>query len=170
VCPIDGVIHFNPGTEKVRGHLGSQMERKAETNLTLEKSSDEVTRIYSLKNRRAGIPKWGGPCFKYDPERQMHVTCDPEEWESDPKGGSGSGREARSDRARFTPEDVHNALVWSGIGSVTWSEFLNLVKTSCGMSKGSFQTNLARAIRNGTILKSAATGRYSAVIRQPPTT
>jgi hypothetical protein len=34
---IVGVIHFNPGGEKTRGHLGSQLERKAETNLRLDK-------------------------------------------------------------------------------------------------------------------------------------
>lgn len=75
-APTINVIHFNPGSEKSRGHLGSQLERKAETNLTLDKNKDEITRIWSTKNRRAGIPKEDGPCFRYDPERGMHVTCD----------------------------------------------------------------------------------------------
>ena len=73
-CPIIGVIHFNPGTEKSRGHLGSQIERKAETNLALEKDSDETTVIYSTKNRRAGIPKGTGPRFMFSPEAAMHVS------------------------------------------------------------------------------------------------
>lgn len=76
-CHTMSAIHFNPGTEKSRGHLGSQIERKSETNLALDKSDGEITRIWSTRNRRAGIPKTEGPCFRYDPERGMHVSCDP---------------------------------------------------------------------------------------------
>ena len=75
-CPILGVIHFNPGSEKSRGHLGSQIERKAETNLALEKDSDETTVLYSTKNRRAGIPKNLGPRFAFSTEAGMHVTVE----------------------------------------------------------------------------------------------
>jgi len=72
-CPIIGVIHFNPGTEKVRGHLGSQLERKAETNLRLDKLHN-VTTIWSDKQRRAPIPKSTGPCFRWSDEAEMHVS------------------------------------------------------------------------------------------------
>ena len=72
-CPIVGVIHFNPGSEKVRGHLGSQLERKAETNLRLDKE-DGVTVIWSEKQRRAPIPKNVGPCFQWSDEAGMHVS------------------------------------------------------------------------------------------------
>ena len=75
-CPILGVIHYNPGSEKSRGHLGSQIERKAETNLALEKDSDETTVLYSTKNRRAGIPKNLGPRFAFSTEAGMHVTVE----------------------------------------------------------------------------------------------
>jgi 5S rRNA maturation endonuclease (ribonuclease M5) len=75
-CPIIGVIHFNPGSEKSRGHLGSQVERKAETNLALEKDADQTTVIYSTKNRRAGIPKNLGPRFTFSAEAGMHVSVE----------------------------------------------------------------------------------------------
>jgi hypothetical protein len=74
-CSIIGVIHFNPGGEKTRGHLGSQLERKAETNLRLDKS-DQVTTIWSDKQRRAPIPKGSGPCFAWDDTDGMHVTVE----------------------------------------------------------------------------------------------
>jgi len=45
-CPVIGVIHFNPGGEKSRGHLGSQLERKAETNLSLEKDGNQISVIF----------------------------------------------------------------------------------------------------------------------------
>jgi hypothetical protein len=82
-CPIVSVIHFNPGTEKSRGHLGSQLERKAETNLALEKDIDGTTVIYSSKNRRAGIPKDTGPRFKFDVAAGMHVTIESRQFAKD---------------------------------------------------------------------------------------
>lgn len=74
-CAILTVIHKNPGTEKVRGHLGSQIERKAETNLSLEKD-DQVTVVWSNKQRRAPIDKATGPRFRWDDELKMHVTVE----------------------------------------------------------------------------------------------
>lgn len=72
-CSIICVIHKNPGSDKTRGHLGSQIERKAETNLTLEKDGD-VTVVWSAKQRRAPINKDTGPRFRWDDELRMHVT------------------------------------------------------------------------------------------------
>lgn len=75
-CAILCVIHKNPGTEKVRGHLGSQIERKAETNLSLEKE-EEVTVVWSAKQRRAPIDRKTGPRFRWDDDLKMHVTAEP---------------------------------------------------------------------------------------------
>jgi hypothetical protein len=74
-CPIVGVIHFNPSNDKTRGHLGSQLERKAETNLRLDKEG-EVTDVWSEKQRRAPILKGTGPRFKWSDEAGMHVSCE----------------------------------------------------------------------------------------------
>lgn len=74
-CHISGVIHLNPGTEKSRGHLGSQLERKSETNLQMEKdTNDESSLIFSTKNRRAGIPRNLGIAFKWDDDLKMHLS------------------------------------------------------------------------------------------------
>jgi hypothetical protein len=73
-CNIVCVIHFNPGSEKTRGHLGSQLERKAETNLRLDRDAEGVTVIWSDKQRRAPIPKERGPRFLWDKEARMHVS------------------------------------------------------------------------------------------------
>ena len=74
-CPVIGVIHFNPGSDKSRGHLGSQLERKAESNLRLDKTAD-VTCIWSDKQRRSPIPKETGPCFRWDDGAGMHISTD----------------------------------------------------------------------------------------------
>lgn len=75
-CPIIGVIHFNPGSEKTRGHLGSQIERKSETNLALEKDKEGVTQVWSTKQRRAPILKGTGPRFTWSDQAGMHVSVE----------------------------------------------------------------------------------------------
>ena len=73
-CAIVGVIHLNPGSEfKTRGHLGSQLERKAETNLKCDKEDETIT-LWAEKNRHAPIPKKTAPRFAWNTEAGMH-TC-----------------------------------------------------------------------------------------------
>jgi hypothetical protein len=67
------ILHLNPGSVKSRGHLGSQLERKSETNLTLEKEEDETV-MFATKNRRAPIPRSTGPRFRFDANAMMHIT------------------------------------------------------------------------------------------------
>jgi hypothetical protein len=76
-CPILAVIHRNEGRDadaSARGHLGKQLARKAAFNLTLEKDSDEVTVVFSTKNRGAPIMKESGPRFAWCNEAKMHVS------------------------------------------------------------------------------------------------
>jgi 5S rRNA maturation endonuclease (ribonuclease M5) len=70
------VLHFNPGSEfnKTRGHLGSQLERKAETNLALEKV-DGITVAYTKLARHAHIEKDAGARFQWDAAAGMHLSC-----------------------------------------------------------------------------------------------
>lgn len=70
------VLHFNPGGDyqKTRGHLGSQLERKAEVNLALEKSVDGVTTVYTSSSRRGPIFKSNGPRFQWSDAFDLHVT------------------------------------------------------------------------------------------------
>jgi hypothetical protein len=76
-CSIVCVIHKNPGGDKVRGHLGSQLERKAETNLSLDKE-DGVTVVWSAKQRGASIDKKDAPRFAWDDQLKMHASVQPE--------------------------------------------------------------------------------------------
>lgn len=79
-CPIITVLHENPGenqTGKTRGHLGSQLERKAESNLRVVKDADGVSTIFSERCRKASIPQNVGPRFRWDETAGMHVSCEP---------------------------------------------------------------------------------------------
>jgi hypothetical protein len=75
-CPIFCRLHENPGdnkTGKTRGHVGSQLERKAETNLRLEKDAEIVT-IYTERSRHGYIPKGDGPRFRWDDVAVTHLS------------------------------------------------------------------------------------------------
>ncbi|MHA3774464.1 hypothetical protein ACXR0O_23315 [Verrucomicrobiota bacterium sgz303538] len=68
------VLHENPGSEKTRGHLGSQLARKAETNLRLVKDECGVTVIFAERARNAHIPREKGQRFAWSDEAKMHVS------------------------------------------------------------------------------------------------
>ncbi|MDB4474756.1 hypothetical protein N9023_07090 [Opitutaceae bacterium] len=79
-CPIICVLHQNPNSAnsagKMRGHLGSSLERKAETNLILEKNAAEITTVYATKTRNAPILKNAGPAFEWDDYHGMHRSTE----------------------------------------------------------------------------------------------
>lgn len=74
-CSVVGVLHLNPGSQKQRGHLGSQLERKAESNIRLDRV-DEITTVWSAKQRHAAIPKTSGVKFRWSHEFLMHASLD----------------------------------------------------------------------------------------------
>lgn len=75
-CPIIVVIHENPGSHngKGRGHLGSQLERKAESNIRLEKTKSGNTVIFAEKMRGAPISRDIGPKIVWSDDAEMHVS------------------------------------------------------------------------------------------------
>ncbi len=114
-CPLILVLHENPaGTKqsysKGRGHLGSQLERKAESNLRVEKDAEGISVIFSERCRRASIPKPEGIRFKWDDEKTMHVTL---------QGTEGESKAARKrEEARALAAEVYEGIT----GSLRWGE------------------------------------------------
>jgi hypothetical protein len=76
-CAFVTVLHENPGSEtgKMRGHLGSHLERKAETPLRLAKDANGITTIWSEKARHGHLPREHGLCFQWSDAAGMHVSC-----------------------------------------------------------------------------------------------
>ena len=75
-CPIVCVLHENPGTDqgKTRGHLGSELNRKAFANLRIDKDNEtSVSTIYGTDMRKRDIPKEMGFCFAWDDGAKMHT-------------------------------------------------------------------------------------------------
>ena len=74
---ILAVLHENPGDNqhgKTRGHLGSQLEHKAETNLRLAKDGEGITVVFADKARHVHIPREQGQRFKWCDDAKMHVS------------------------------------------------------------------------------------------------
>ena len=69
------VLHENPGSQenKTRGHLGSELNRKAFGNLIVEKDESGLSTIYGPAMRRQEIPKGEGYCFQWNDEARMHT-------------------------------------------------------------------------------------------------
>lgn len=72
------VLHENHGSDsgKTRGHLGSQLARKAETNLRLEKDDDGVTTMFADASRSLHIPRAKGFRFRWDDAEKAHVSVE----------------------------------------------------------------------------------------------
>lgn len=71
-CHIIVVIHFNPGTGKGRGHLGSQLERKSESVLTIKRDGD-MGIIEAMYLRSGGNADFIPLHFTFDKDKGYHV-------------------------------------------------------------------------------------------------
>lgn len=72
-CPVLTVVHTNPGSDKERGHLGSQCQRKAESVLTV-KCENGTSTIEPKFLRNAGMNNIPLIQYEYDPGKGYHVS------------------------------------------------------------------------------------------------
>lgn len=73
-CPIITIIHVNPGSDKERGHLGSQCQRKAGSVLTVKKDGD-TSYLEPKFLRYAGSSDLPVIQFQYDKDKGYHVSA-----------------------------------------------------------------------------------------------
>jgi hypothetical protein len=74
-APIIAILHENPASEqgKTRGHLGSELNRKAFANLRIDKDTEGISTLYGTDMRKRDIPKEHGFCFAWDTAAGMHT-------------------------------------------------------------------------------------------------
>lgn len=135
------VLHENPAagphqSGKTRGHLGSHLERKAESNLRLVKAPDGVTEIFSEKCRSANLPRGHGAFFAWDDAAGMHVTVEGS------RGKSGA----------VTTADLAGLLPLPPAGMAT-GELLESAREELGIAKTKFHELLKTAREQGLIAK-----------------
>lgn len=103
-CSIINILHLNPAskdkTDKGRGHLGSQLERKSESNLTLKKEGDVTVLMAEGRQRGRPIPTDKAPAFQWSEEHAMHRSV--ARPDSDSKSpASKTGRKQKYEFAAF---------------------------------------------------------------------
>jgi hypothetical protein len=160
-CLIAVVIHENPGgveSAKTRGHLGSQITRKAETNLRLLSGADGITEVYTMPSRSCHIPKGEGQLIKYDAEAGMHV---------------GVHRETTASKADARRAELVDPLeeMFEGVtGGMKWAEFNHAIGRVMGLKGGSVGRMLKEFLALGMVKKDASTCRYCRVTTNYQTT
>lgn len=153
-CPIICVIHLNPGGEKERGHLGSQLVRKAESNLKLEKD-DAVTVVWSEKQRRAPIFKDKGPRFAWSNELMMHTSC---ETVSDRRD------EKKAKVMRLFAEEIFAKLGKDALG---WADLVNGIQSIRKVGPSTAEDRFSKMKAFGVIAKQPMTGLWVMTPRNP---
>ncbi len=146
-CSIICVIHLNPGTVKTRGHLGSQLERKSESNIRLERDG-EATVCWSDKNRKAPITKETGPRFVWSNEAGMHVLTE----------SVGTARLAEQ-RAGMVIE-AEAVFAKAGKKCLSWGEFNAILASEAKISKSGARKRFEKMVRAQVIAKENA-GLYT---------
>jgi hypothetical protein len=114
-CPIICILHENPAQDsgKMRGHLGSQLERKAESNLRL-KRVESITTVLGDKMRGAPILEKDGPAFVWSAIEEMHVST---------STAAQTANAAKSAKYADLAEDV-----WSQMGNPTTARRCDVIR------------------------------------------
>lgn len=92
-CVIVTALHHNPGGEKTRGHLGSQIERKSESVLVLRKEGETIS-ISCKPARRQEVSGDKAPQFAWDSMSGMHRLL---------RGRAATGNNLKRERLGFLP-------------------------------------------------------------------
>jgi hypothetical protein len=74
-CPVIVVVHLNPGSDKERGHFGSEMQRKCYALIKIEKKGD-VSTASAKFTRAASFAEIPNVSFTFDKEKGYHVSCE----------------------------------------------------------------------------------------------
>lgn len=149
-CSIICNIHENPGLNTVgkgRGHLGSQLERKAESNLRLKKVDDVIT-VFSEKMRRGSILEKDGPTFKWDHQAKMHLSC-----------ASKGDVKATANRDKLISL-AEAVFAHTSKKSLSYSEFTKAVAETANVSADRAETRFTD-IRKADIIFRDLVGRWS---------
>lgn len=150
-CPIIVVLHENPsGSEngKTRGHLGSHLTRKAESNLRVIKEANDICTIYSNQCRRASIPKSSGPRFAYNVEEGMHMSVSPTD-----KAGQQEGK------LNAAASAVAAVFAGGSAELLSWNELRKRIMQVVQVSDSTAQRRITEWIRLGLIANPQA-GQY----------
>ena len=143
------VLHENPGAgkgisiEKMRGHLGSQLERKAESNIRIVKESDGSCVIYTEKSRHANISREHGHKFVWDDAKSTHVS-----------GGGNTTYTQYVAADRHFVEEIFNCQ--EATGGLTWKQLHHRIQELSGLKESGARKRFAKILNYNLIEKNSA--------------
>ena len=115
-CPVIVVIHTNPGGVKQRGHLGSQLQRKAESILLVKKEGN-VSFIEPQYLRNASNSDVPLIQFTFDKTLGRHVSAGIKELRSAKQGKEDDLK--KTAMAVFTDNGISNKEAIDSIVNIT---------------------------------------------------
>ena len=135
-------LHNNPSTNntKARGVLGSELWRKCECTLIIEKMENGVRKLttdYNLGKNRSGDDTISS-FFTWGQEEKMHVSCDP------PEAPTTTGRTEKQRKS------IVDGMKQTGY---TYTELKNIVMEKLGVSEKTAKTRIAELVNMKKIEK-----------------
>lgn len=109
-CPVILVVHLNPDGNKTRGHLGSQLDRKAESVINIEREGDICT-INPRYTRNANAIEIPLMQFTWDNSSGRHISL-----------GSKSGEQKKEKRIDEAI-DILDEIFTNGNSEIPKSDF-----------------------------------------------
>jgi hypothetical protein len=158
-CSIICVLHLNPpgsgkqqaAQTKSRGHLGSQLERKCETDLRLAKDKDGITTLFTACARRSPIFEKDGPRFAFDTTAGMHTLC-----------AQTRGQVREHDMRREAIETAERVFAGRS-NSMRWTDLISAIETTLNVTRKHADTVRSELEKAGAIQKGLL-GQYQRVI------
>jgi RecA-family ATPase len=128
-CHICSVLHTNPSTEKMRGHTGSELQRKAETVLLVTKAED-ITSVSPQFCRNIEFKKFA---FKIN-ETGLPEICD----------------------YTSTPENSNQELfetIFFGVDRLSYSDLKNEIQRKLNVKRAAAEKRMKAAFQSEVITK-----------------
>lgn len=122
-CPVITIVHTNPNSDKERGHLGSQLQRKSESVLIIQTDND-ISTLKPKFLRSAGKGKIPLIQFRYNPEKHYHEFC-----------GITTNAQADKDAERIEAIKKIAAQVFSGQKAYAYNEAIEAIMRSSNKGK-----------------------------------
>ena len=145
------VLHENPGENtqgKTRGHLGSELERKAETNLRLEKDSNGVTTVWTKRSRHALIVKENGATFQWDDDERMHLSC-----VSARESKKNASAPTKRSSCATSPKRPSTALRPGAAAGLAWSQLHERIAKLCDIKNANGARRYFSEMKEGGIIE-----------------
>ncbi len=138
------VLHENPGQQKARGHLGTELMNKASTiiQISIECEEQSIFKIRLLKIRSA---KKGDTIYvRYCEEKQKLVLANSDEI-----------RRVEKEKVKKAPENAIMEVledVFENAAIVTKTELMKILKTAFDTSEKTLMERLQRIVESGDVL------------------